>query len=83
MTVLQRNRRGFIASASFILAAGALGAGRPLADEPPPDIRSGTRPDLGGGLEPDGVAARSLPPRARELLQQLGVAPTPVSVRPS
>ncbi|HEX6111798.1 MAG TPA: ABC transporter substrate-binding protein [Geminicoccaceae bacterium] len=37
MTVLQRNRRGFIASASFILAAGALGAGRPLADEPPPE----------------------------------------------
>ena len=42
-----------------------------VADEPPPDIRSGSRADVDDGLEPAGVAARSLTPRARELLWRL------------
>jgi hypothetical protein len=42
-----------------------------VADEPPPDIRSGSRADLDADLEPAGVAARSLSPKARELLWRL------------
>lgn len=42
-----------------------------VADEPPPDIRSGRRADLGGDLQPAGVAASDLPPRARELMWRL------------
>jgi hypothetical protein len=42
-----------------------------VADEPPPDIRSGPRADLDDDLEPAGVAARSLNPKARELLWRL------------
>jgi len=34
---IEQNRRGFLASASFIAAAGALGTRKPLAGEPPPE----------------------------------------------
>ena len=42
-----------------------------VADEPPADIRSGSRADLDAGLEPAGVPARLLNPKARELLWRL------------
>jgi hypothetical protein len=41
------------------------------ASEPPPDIRSGPRPDVGTELAPAGVAATSLGPAARSMLQRL------------
>jgi hypothetical protein len=42
-----------------------------VADEPPPDIRSGSRPDLDPAEVPSGIAASDLTPRARELLWRL------------
>jgi hypothetical protein len=42
-----------------------------VADEPPPDIRSGPRADIGAEVEPAGVAAEDLAPQARELLWRL------------
>ncbi|GIJ73414.1 hypothetical protein Voc01_083310 [Virgisporangium ochraceum] len=42
-----------------------------VADEPPPDIRSGRRADLDPDLRAAGVAASDLPPRARELMWRL------------
>lgn len=42
-----------------------------VADEPPADIRSGSRPDLDVSGRPAGVAASDLTPPARELLWRL------------
>jgi hypothetical protein len=42
-----------------------------VADEPPPDIRSGPHPDTAAGWEPRGVPAGRLGPVARALLDQL------------
>lgn len=42
-----------------------------VADEPPPDIRSGSRADLDVSRTPAGIAASDLTPRARELLWRL------------
>lgn len=42
-----------------------------VADEPPSDIRSGPRADIASDIEPAGVAASSLTPKARELLWRL------------
>ena len=42
-----------------------------VADEPPPDIRSGPRADLDSDETPTGIAASALAPKARELLWRL------------
>jgi hypothetical protein len=41
-----------------------------VADEPPPDIRSGARAEF-ADVEPAGITAKSLTPKARELLWRL------------
>jgi Protein of unknown function (DUF3500) len=42
-----------------------------VADQAPPDIRTGTRPRAGQAIEPVGIAAASLGPTARAMIGQL------------